>query len=127
MKHLRLPRTAVWAILALAACLVLWGTSSHESLRSLPGALPRLPNLPKLPPKLLGMGTDTDAHRQYANLRWPQWRVGAGDSPDDAARRRWELARATQHAGTGARVQRFLEKAKRGEPFTVAAIGGSGA
>jgi hypothetical protein len=52
--------------------------------------------------------------------------VGAGDSPEEAARRRWELARATQHAGTGARVQRFLEKAKRGEPFTIAAIGGSG-
>lgn len=38
----------------------------------------------------------------------------------------WQLARATQHAGTGARVLRFLDKARRGEPFTVAAIGGSG-
>jgi hypothetical protein len=52
--------------------------------------------------------------------------LGAQDTVDQAAIRAWEIARATQHTGTGARVHRFLEKAKRGEPFTVAAIGGSG-
>ncbi|KLT45969.1 hypothetical protein CC85DRAFT_239698 [Cutaneotrichosporon oleaginosum] len=51
--------------------------------------------------------------------------LGAKDTVDQAAIRAWEIARATQHTGTGARVHRLLEKAKRGEPFTVAAIGGS--
>ncbi|BEJ13648.1 hypothetical protein CspHIS471_0308220 [Cutaneotrichosporon sp. HIS471] len=51
--------------------------------------------------------------------------LGGKDTMDQAAIRAWEIARATQHTGTGARIHRFLEKAKRGEPFTVAAIGGS--
>ncbi|TXT11073.1 hypothetical protein VHUM_01824 [Vanrija humicola] len=63
---------------------------------------------------------------RVAKLSARPWsRVGAGDTAEEAHRRAWELARATQYAGTGARVQRFLEKALRGEPFTVAAIGGS--
>lgn len=66
-----------------------------------------------------------DRVAQLSSRPWS--RVGAGDTAEEAHRRAWELARATQYAGTGARVQRFLEKALRGEPFTVAAIGGSGA
>lgn len=60
--------------------------------------------------------------------RWRGWHslLGAKDTEDQAALRAWEIARATQHTGTGARIHRFLEKAKRGEPYTVAAMGGSG-
>lgn len=63
-----------------------------------------------------------------SNGTWGGWSglLGAKDTADQAAIRAWEIARATQHTGTGARVHRFLEKAKRGEPYTVAAIGGSG-
>lgn len=65
------------------------------------------------------------AHKLTAGAA-SSWRVGADDSAEQAALRSWELSRATQYLGTGARVQRFLEKAKRGEAFTVAAVGGSG-
>ncbi|GMK56652.1 hypothetical protein CspeluHIS016_0304920 [Cutaneotrichosporon spelunceum] len=77
--------------------------SSHMSLQ--PGGLGQLPS--------------TNARRYIHCL------LGAKDTVDQAAIRAWEIARATHHTGTGARVHRFLEKAKRGEPFTVAAIGGS--
>lgn len=68
----------------------------------------------------LGILPSTNATRYLHRV------LGAQDTVDQAAIRGWEIARATQHTGTGARVHRFLEKAKRGEPFTVAAIGGSG-
>lgn len=38
---------------------------------------------------------------------------------------RTEFKRALQHEGTGRRVDRFLDKAMAGQPFTVAVIGGS--
>ncbi|KAK4685602.1 hypothetical protein P7C73_g4544, partial [Tremellales sp. Uapishka_1] len=66
-----------------------------------------------------------------------------GPSQEDLAMRGWELRRALQYEGiirerppvrnydshyspgSGARVERFLERARSGQPFTVSAIGGS--
>lgn len=112
----------VWAgILLVVLGISIFDARARDSMRGLADRVAHI----KLPP--VGIGAIGDAsHRKLGNLHWPQWRVGGSDSPDQAARRKWELARATQHAGTGARIRRFLEKAKRGEPFTVAAIGGSG-
>ncbi|KAK8861417.1 hypothetical protein IAR55_002236 [Kwoniella newhampshirensis] len=44
---------------------------------------------------------------------------------EDDAMREWELRRALQHEGTGARIQAFLDKLRSGQAFTVSVIGGS--
>ncbi|WVQ79025.1 hypothetical protein IAT38_001117 [Cryptococcus sp. DSM 104549] len=44
---------------------------------------------------------------------------------EDDMMREWELRRALQHEGTGARIQAFLDKARSGQPYTVSVIGGS--
>ncbi|KAL7419642.1 hypothetical protein Q5752_005555 [Cryptotrichosporon argae] len=49
----------------------------------------------------------------------------SGEADAERREREWELRRALQFAGTGARVDRFLDKARRGKPFVVSAVGGS--
>ncbi|WVQ73720.1 hypothetical protein IAR50_003300 [Cryptococcus sp. DSM 104548] len=51
--------------------------------------------------------------------------VFGGENEMEDAMREWELRRALQHEGTGARIQAFLDKARAGQGFTVAAVGGS--
>ncbi|ODO09192.1 hypothetical protein I350_02792 [Cryptococcus amylolentus CBS 6273] len=51
--------------------------------------------------------------------------VIGGEHQMQDAMREWELRRALQHEGTGSRIQAFLDKARAGQGFTVAAVGGS--
>lgn len=50
---------------------------------------------------------------------------GPGDAIA-AKRGQFELLRSRLHTGTGARVQRILQKAMSGAPITISILGGSG-
>ncbi|WWD16677.1 hypothetical protein CI109_101107 [Kwoniella shandongensis] len=109
--HHRLSKIWLMALLLLLSLFVLFApfTSHGEGTRQ---ALKVV--YEKVKTKAGGVG-GTSKGSVEAEKEWDE----------EDAMREWELRRALQHEGTGARIQAFLDKARSGQPFTVSVIGGS--
>ncbi len=63
--------------------------------------------------------TPMSARDRFGDVKWSNYPA------DDRDLKAWEFSRALVHAGSGARVQRFLDKAESGRGIVVSVVGGS--